>query len=173
MTTKPSVPPSPKTGRTLKAAAIASCVAGMACASAPLVDRPTPPAEDCPLDAQAAMQKLEVEGLQWSAMFDLKTRADGFVTVREGRAAVYTVGSGGRVQWGSMLTGTLYVGSKRVYGRFTQLRQKKTGETFPVCIELWFLEDSTRGVPRSEGGDENTAVVPNQMSVRGVWRYDE
>ncbi|GMU02345.1 hypothetical protein KH5H1_64650 [Corallococcus caeni] len=173
VTTKPSVPPSPKTGRTLKTAAIASCVAGMACASAPLVDRPTPPAEDCPLDAQEAMQKLKIEGLQWSAMFEPSTRADGFVTVREGRAAVYTQGSGGRVHWGSMLTGTLYVGSKRVYGRFTQLRQKKTGETFPVCIELWFLDDSTRGIPRSEGGDENTAVVPNMMSVRGVWRYDE
>ncbi|RKG60044.1 hypothetical protein D7W79_41875 [Corallococcus exercitus] len=144
----------------------------MACASAPLVDRPTPPAEDCPLDAQEAMQKLRIEGIQWAAKFDPTTRSD-FVTVREGRAAVYTHGSEGRVQWGSMLTGTLYVGSKRVYGRFTQLRQKKTGETFPVCIELWFLDDRTRGVPRSEGGDENTAIVPNMMSVKGVWRYDE
>ncbi|WP_375755924.1 serine/threonine-protein kinase [Corallococcus exercitus] len=172
VTTKPPVPPSPKIGRTLKAATIASCVAGMACASAPLVDRPTPPAEDCPEEARAAMQKLKVSERQWAAKFDPIVDPD-FVTVREGRAAVYTHGTEGRVQWGSMLTGTLYVGSKRVYGRFTQLRQKKTGETFPVCIELWFLDDSTRGVPRSEGGDETTAVVPNMMSVRSVWRYDE
>ncbi|NOK19103.1 serine/threonine protein kinase [Corallococcus carmarthensis] len=173
VTTKPPVPPSPKIGRTLKTAAIASCMAGMACASAPLVDRPTPPAEDCPEDVRAVMKKLKISGRQWSGVFDPSTSDAGFVTVREGRAAVYTQGGEGRVQWGSMLTGTIYVGSKRVYGRFTQLRQKKTGETFPVCIELWFLDDSTRGVPRSEGGDENTAIVPNLMSVRSVWRYDE
>ncbi|WP_404366581.1 serine/threonine protein kinase [Corallococcus coralloides] len=172
VTIKPPAPPSPKPVRALKAATLASCMAGMACASAPLVDRPTPPAEDCPLDAQAAMQKLEIEGMQWAAKFDPNTHSQ-FVTVREGRAAVYTLGSEGEVRHGSMLTGTLYVGSKRVYGRFTQLRQNKTGETLPVCIELWFLDDRTRGVPRSEGGDENTAVVPNMMSVRGVWRYDE
>ncbi|NNC07139.1 hypothetical protein HJC10_30355 [Corallococcus exiguus] len=172
MTTKPPAPPSPKPARALKAAALATCMAGMACASAPLVDRPTPPAEDCPADAWAAMQALKVGSIQWSAKFDPNTRSD-FVTVREGRAAVYTLGGEGRVRHGSMLTGTLYVGSKRVYGRFTQLRQNKTGETFPVCIELWFLSDRTRGVPRSEGGDENTAIVPNMMSVRGVIRYDE
>ncbi|NRD66780.1 serine/threonine protein kinase [Corallococcus exiguus] len=170
--TKPPVPPSPKPARALKAAALASCMAGMACASAPLVDRPTPPAEDCPLDAQAAMQKLDIEGMQWAAKFDPTVRSR-LVTVREGRAAVYTHGIEGHVRHGSLLTGTLYVGSKRVYGRFTQLRQEKTGETFPVCVELWFLNDRTRGVPRSEGGDENTAIVPNLMSVKGVWRYDE
>ncbi|RKH55430.1 serine/threonine protein kinase [Corallococcus aberystwythensis] len=172
VTTKPPAPPSPKPGRTLKTATIASCMAGMACASAPLVDRPTPPAEDCPQDARAAMSALKIDTIQWAAKFDPTTRSD-FVTVREGRTAVYTVGSEGRVRHGSMLTGTLYVGAKRVYGRFTQLRQNKTGETFPVCIELWFLDDMTRGVPRSEGGDENTAVVPNMMSVRSIWRYDE
>ncbi|NRD59532.1 hypothetical protein [Corallococcus exiguus] len=172
MMTKPPVPPSPKPARVLKAATIATCMAGMACASAPLVDRPTPPAEDCPLDAQAAMQKLDIEGMQWAAKFDPTVRSR-LVTVREGRAAVYTHGIEGHVRHGSLLTGTLYVGSKRVYGRFTQLRQEKTGETFPVCVELWFLNDRTRGVPRSEGGDENTAIVPNLMSVKGVWRYDE
>ena len=118
------------------------------------------------------MRELNIDDVQWAAFFDPTTRSD-FVTVREGRAAVYTHGTQGRVQWGSMLTGTLYVGSKRVYGRFTQLRQKRSGETFPVCIELWFLDDRTRGVPRVEGGDENTAVVSNLMSVRSVWRYDE
>lgn len=172
VTTKPPAPPSPKPARAFKAATLASCMAGMACASAPLVDRPTPPAEDCPENARAAMRELNIHGVQWAAFFDPTTRSD-FVTVREGRAAVYTHGTQGRVQWGSMLTGTLYVGSKRVYGRFTQLRQKRSGETFPVCIELWFLDDRTRGVPRVEGGDENTAVVSNLMSVRSVWRYDE
>ncbi|WP_223641249.1 serine/threonine-protein kinase [Corallococcus sp. EGB] len=172
VTNKPPAPPSPKANRALKAATLASCMAGMACASAPLVDRPTPPAEDCPEDAKAAMTALEIDGVQWAAKFDPSTRS-ALVTVREGRAAVYTVGTEGHVRHNSMLTGTLYVGSKRVYGRFTQLRQNKTGETFPVCVELWFLDDRTRGVPRSEGGNENTAVVPNLMSIRGVWRYDE
>ncbi|NRD49062.1 hypothetical protein [Corallococcus exiguus] len=118
------------------------------------------------------MQKLDIEGMQWAAKFDPNVRSM-HVTVREGRAAVYTNSTEGHVRDGSLLTGTLYLGSKRVYGRFTQLRQEKTGETFPVCVELWFNPDRTRGVPRSEGGDENTAVVPNLISVKGVWRYDE
>lgn len=164
--------PSPKSGRSLKPAALAACM-GMACATgAPLVDRPQPPSEDCPAESIEAMEKLGIAQLQWDAEFDHKLIGKN-VTVREGRATVYTAESWGRVSAGAKLTGTVYVGSQRVYGRFTQLRIKKTGETHPVCVELVTLADRQTGLPRLKGGDEDTAVLYNQISIRSVLRYDE
>jgi hypothetical protein len=34
------------------------------------------------------------------------------------------------------LSGRVYIGEKRVYGRFTEARTP-SGETYPVCLELW------------------------------------
>ncbi|RKH38090.1 hypothetical protein [Corallococcus sicarius] len=164
--------PSPKSARSLKPAALAACM-GMACVTgAPLVDRPQPPSEDCPMEAVKAMEKLGIAELQWAGEFDRKF-AGKSVTVREGRATVYTAQTWGRVNGGTQLTGTVYVGTQRVYGRFTQLRHKKTGETYPVCIELVTLADRQTGLPRLKGGDEDTAVVSNEISLRSVLRYDE
>ncbi|TSC27481.1 serine/threonine-protein kinase [Corallococcus sp. Z5C101001] len=171
VTPKPPAPSSPKPSRPLKAAALASCM-GVACASgAPYVDRPTPPAEDCPEVAIATMRKLNIYDFQWGGRFIYKSD-DEFVTVREGRANVYSTNSQGLARRASMFSGNIYVGAQRVYGRFTQLRMKDDDEIYPVCIELWTLEDRQRGVPRSKGGDENTAVVPNDVSIQAVTRFE-
>ncbi|RKH49893.1 serine/threonine protein kinase, partial [Corallococcus llansteffanensis] len=171
VTPKPPAP-SPKSGRSLKPAALAACM-GLACATgAPLVDRPQPPSEDCPAAAIEAMEKLGIAEVMWDAEFDHKF-ANKNVTVREGRATAYTSQSWGRVSAGTKLTGTVYVGAQRVYGRFTQLRHKKTGETHPVCIELVTVEDGLTGLPRLKGGDEDTAILSNEITIRSVLRYDD
>ncbi|MBE4746757.1 protein kinase [Corallococcus sp. ZKHCc1 1396] len=169
-----------KPSRPLKAVMASVCM-GMACASnAPMVDRPTPPSEDCPAEALAAMKELYISGRLLDGALDPKGKW-GNVTVREGRGSVYMWGKG-KVREGDVVTGQFYVGSKRVYGRFTQLKQKRTGNIYPVCLEFWtqswtkdgevYIEDAT-GLPRLRGGDEDTAVVLNQVTVKSVIRYDE
>jgi eukaryotic-like serine/threonine-protein kinase len=177
--TKPSISPSraampPKPSSTLKNAVIASCAAGMACASStppPLLERPRPPAEPCSDEAIATMERLSVYGFQWFGRFVHKNPQPSTVTVREGRAVVYTGMGGGRIKAGSRLNGTLYVSANRVYGRFTQLRMDNDDTLYPVCIELWF-SDKSIGIPREPGGDENTAIVGNIMSIRSVAHFE-
>lgn len=90
--------------------------------------------------------------------------------------------SQGLVGEGDVITGQFYVGSKRVYGRFTQLKQKRSGNVFPVCLEFWTQSyvmddevylDGAPGLPRQKGGDEDTAVVFNRVTIRAVLRYEE
>jgi eukaryotic-like serine/threonine-protein kinase len=164
-------PTTPKPSNALKTAAIASCAVGMACASTtpPLMDRPPPPAEQCPPEAIAAMRDLNVMGRQWSGAFDYVYPSPRQVTVREGRAIVYSAEAEGRIKYGSSMNGTLYVSANRVYGRFTQLRMGDDSTIYPVCIELWHLDDRLLGLPRKPGGNETTAVVDNhEVSIRSV-----
>jgi serine/threonine-protein kinase len=76
---------------------------------------------------------------------------------------------------GSELTGRLYLGPERVYGRFTQARTR-TGETYPVCLEL-IGEDTRWGEPpgvdrKDAGGPADAAVVFSQQAVRAVERFE-
>jgi serine/threonine-protein kinase len=76
---------------------------------------------------------------------------------------------------GSELTGRLYLGPERVYGRFTQARTR-TGKTYPVCLEL--IGRSTGwgeppGVDRKDvGGPADAAVVFSTQAVRAVERFE-
>ena len=77
---------------------------------------------------------------------------------------------------GSELTGRLYLGPERVYGRFTQARVLRTGKTYPVCLEL--IGRSTGwgeppGVDRKDvGGPADAAVVFSTQAVRAVERFE-
>ena len=78
---------------------------------------------------------------------------------------------------GSELTGRLYLGPERVYGRFTQARVLRTGKTYPVCLELvgrtgaW--EKTPPGVEREDvGGPADAAVVFSTQAVRAVERFE-
>ncbi|MCY1046745.1 protein kinase [Corallococcus sp. bb12-1] len=165
------VAPPLKPSRPLKAVMASVCM-GMACASnPPLMSRPTPPSEDCPAESVESMKRLGVAGALLDGLFDRKVMR-GNVTVREGRGSLWVYGLKG-VRDGDTLTGEFYVGSERVYGRFTQLRQKKTGETHPVCFEFWTVNDRQTGLPRLSGGNEDTAVLFNKIQIRSVIRYDE
>lgn len=158
--------------RMLKAATLAACT-GMACASnPPLMDRPTPPSEPCPEASLKAMkEELGLEWQQFGATFDptYKLRT---VSIREGRAALYTSESMRRVPSRTKLLGTVYVGEKRIYGRFTEARlpPENGSKIVPVCFELWSIVEGERGLgfARKPGGDATTAIISPQVSVRMV-----
>ncbi|WP_158625198.1 serine/threonine protein kinase [Corallococcus terminator] len=173
VTSKPTVsaPVAPplKPNRPLKAVMASACM-GMACASnPPMMDRPDPPFENCPEASVAAMKKLGVYGAMLDGMFDRQGPRNGNVTVREGRIAIWVYGSKG-VRDGDTLTGELYISAERVYGHLTQLRQKKTGETHPVCFQFWTQNERQKGLPRLNSSYYDNAVLFNQIEVKSVLR---
>jgi hypothetical protein len=111
------------------------------------------------------MKKLGILGDRSSIDFG----GDKPVSVQEGPFSVrvaghWKVGEGptgaGRADChttNTMLSGRLYFGEKRVYGRFTEARPPNQ-EAFPVCMELVRGRERERGiVPASMEG--NTVMV--------------
>ena len=147
------------------------------CTSTPQVVRPPPQPADCPPGAVEMMEEL---GIRIGATADAEFPVDGSaqrVTVRESTPMrVFTTEKNFGPLAGSELTGRLHLGPERVYGRFTQARVRRTGKTYPVCLEL--IDPSTRwgqppGVEREDvGGPADAAVVFSTQSVRAVRRFE-
>jgi serine/threonine-protein kinase len=64
----------------------------------------------------------------------------------------------------NVLSGRLYMGEERVYGRFTQWRSPR-GEVIPVCFELADDFDGRRGV-LIEKGPRGPDTAPIFSTVR-------
>jgi serine/threonine-protein kinase len=67
------------------------------------------------------------------------------------------------------LSGRLYVGEKRVYGRFTEARTP-TGETYTVCLELLDTDDDV-GMEFEPGSEPGKVLVDPVAVVRVVDRF--
>jgi len=134
-------------------------------------ERPAPPPQECPAGAVEAMTALglrlgDEKGVEWTRVRGrlFSVREDSPVTVfgdwdtPTGKTALpgYT-----------RISGRVYVGEKRVYGRFTQARTP-TGETYPVCLVLFEEELGMPLEPESEPG--RPMVVPDSR-VRVVDRF--
>jgi serine/threonine-protein kinase len=137
-------------------------------------ERPAPPPpQACPAGAVETMTGTlglsvgDTTSVEWS---DVRGRA---IPVREDtpvfvfgnwRTSTRQLALPGKTR----LSGRLYFGEGRVYGRFTEARTP-TGETYPVCMEI-FDEDKVglRLEPESEPG--NPMVVPSTV-VRVVDRF--
>jgi len=150
----------------LSGGALQACMA----AHAPVPpERPAPPPQACPAGAVEAMTALglrlgETKSVEWS---DVRGRA---VPVRED-SPVYVFGD-----WDTpseqtalpahtRLSGRLYFGEKRVYGRFTEARTPG-GETYPVCMEL--MDNGKVGMalePESEPGKPMVSPGPEVRVV--------
>jgi serine/threonine-protein kinase len=140
-----------------------------------------PPPEACPPGAVEAMKKLGILGDRGSIDFG----GDKPVSVQEGPFSVRVAGNwrvgedymgrGGQIAipTNTMLSGRLYFGEKRVYGRITEARPPNQ-EPFPVCMELFegSLYRGERGLePMSMEG--NTAKVwPVGWSAGPVERFE-
>jgi serine/threonine-protein kinase len=146
------------------------------CTSTPQVVRPPPQPADCPPGAVKMMEELGIRiGATAYAEFPVDGSAQR-VTVRESTPMLVFPPERKFGQLaGSELTGRLYLGPERVYGRFTQARTY-TGKTYPVCLEL--VGRSTGwgeppGVGREDvGGPADAAVVFSTQAVRAVERFE-
>jgi serine/threonine-protein kinase len=152
----------------------AAACAGLACASTPpVVEQPLPPAEECPPGAVETMRKLKFRiGSETVADF---TTDDSFgqpITVREGRALIQTITSAHYFDLPnrSKMSGQIFIGKTRVYGRFTALRLNE--EQYPVCFELYDAYDTRRGVKREPGGDDGSAIIISQVAIKAVKRFE-
>jgi serine/threonine-protein kinase len=134
--------------------------------------RLVPPPEACPAGAVEAMTALglrlgETGVVEWS---DVRGRA---IPVRED-SPVFVFGawetSTGEVALPAetRLSGRLYFGEKRVYGRFTQARTP-SGETYPVCLELW--DDGELGMALEPESEPGKPMVEPGPEVRVVDRF--
>jgi eukaryotic-like serine/threonine-protein kinase len=155
-----------------------TCVVGFCtvlltgCTGTPQVVRPPPRPADCPPGAVKTMKELGIDiGEVGLVTFGESDKPEGrsLKTVRE--STPVRVLKLERLS-NLTLTGRLYLGPERVYGRFTQASWRD-GTTYPVCLELVARDGETLGAPRDDvGGPSDAAVVITTQGVRAVERFE-
>jgi len=156
-------PPEKQTGTsaTKVGTALLACALASGCPGAQV--RPVTP-DDCPPGAQEAMRKWYF--FETSTGF-FEQNKQGLSTVHKGPGAVIMLTDPwGDAPVGTELTGELFFGDERVYGRFTQARIRG-GDWFPVCVQLR-ANDDTLGLPIKGRPSANTAFVTQNFVVEAV-----
>ncbi len=155
----------------LYGSALQACIA----AHSPLPpERPTPPPQECPARAVETMMALglrlgDMDSVYW---YEKRGRSGAF-PVRED-TPVFVAGDWdtptGKTALpdSTRLSGRLYFGEKRVYGRFTEARTP-SGETYPVCLELW--DDEQLGALIEPESTPGKPMVSPSADVRVVDRF--
>jgi serine/threonine-protein kinase len=153
----------------LSGSALQACMA----AHAPVPpERPAPPPQECPAGAVEAMTALglrlgDMKTVDWS---DARGRP---FPVREDSpvflfGAWVTSTDQVTLPHGTRMSGRIYFGEKRVYGRFTEARTP-TGQTYPVCLELW--DDDELGSAIEPESAPGKPLVSIAADVRVVDRF--
>ncbi|WP_257461794.1 serine/threonine protein kinase [Archangium lipolyticum] len=136
--------------------------------------RPTPQPADCPRHAEATMERELGIVIGHGTTFAFPEFFDAepvVITVKEGPTQVQLRAPLGKLPPGTLLTGELLFGGKRVYGRFTQALTPE-GKPFPVCIEFYssmhpgvvVMPDSGRDTVRISS--HSTVMSTNRFSVK-------
>jgi len=153
----------------LYGSALQACMA----AHSPLPpERPAPPPQECPAGAVEAMTALglrlgEMTSVDWTDArgrpFPVREDSPVFVfgdwDTPTGKTALPTR---------TRLSGRIYIGQKRVYGRFTEARTR-AGQTYPVCMELW--DDGKLGAAIEPESTPGKPLVSIGADVRVVDRF--
>jgi serine/threonine-protein kinase len=161
-----SQPPPPEMQTGTSAAkvgtALLACALASGCPGAQVL--PVTP-DDCPPGAQEAMKKWYFRGRLGDAFFEQEEQ--GLSTVRKGPGVVIRLSSDwGDAPTGTELTGELFFGEERVYGRFTQARIRG-GDPFPVCVQLRDNDD-TLGLPIEGRPALDAALVGRSFQLEAV-----
>jgi hypothetical protein len=148
----------------------ATCMGlGAACASTPQA-RPLPPPEPCPAGALEAMTSLGIEGgLTHGGGLPEDGRTQTSL-LREGPITLRVLGPWSKLPGNSQLSGRLYFGEQRIYGRFTEVVTPQ-GDSFPVCI---VMEDPRGGygVRRGPAEGPGTSRVYDTVIIISVRRFE-
>jgi serine/threonine-protein kinase len=151
-----------------------AAAANMACPGAQVRKEPAPQA--CPAGAVETMTGqfgLEIGERHGADMPGAKLHSNERVSVKEGPVSIVLKGDwdvgtdhmgrgGGRTALpnGTLLSGQLCIGEKRVYGRITQA-VTPTGDTFTVCMELY-----------DQSGDRGVEIEPDGGAIKVYPRVD-
>lgn len=148
-----------------KCVGAACCAVLSGCSGTPV--RPTPKAEACSAKALATMKQLEIR-IGDSALGTFPVVGDAepvpvqeFTTFELGRHL-------GKLEAGTVLSGHLFFGENRVYGRFKEAKTP-AGDSYPVCLELQYRGKPGTAILRDGGSD--SAVVFSTASVEAVERF--
>jgi serine/threonine-protein kinase len=153
-----------------------------ACLSAQQVPpvRPLPPPQECPAGAVETMTGTlglrlgEMTSVEWSRVrgrpVPVHEDTPVYVAGHWEAGADYT-GKGTHVALPgyTRLSGRLYFGEGRVYGRFTEARTPG-GDTYPVCLELLDTSDNV-GLAMKPGSEPGNILVSPVAQVRVVDRF--
>jgi len=153
----------------LSGGALQACIA----AHAPLPpERPAPPPQACPAGAVETMTSLglrlgDKKTVEWT-----RVRGRAFPVREDSPVTVFgdwdTPTGKTALPGDTRLSGRVYFGEKRVYGRFTEARTP-TGETYPVCLEVVYAgKVGDKLAPESEPG---RPMVAPDTQVRVVDRF--
>jgi serine/threonine-protein kinase len=136
-------------------------------------ERPAPPPQECPAGALEAMTALGLRlgdetSVEWTKMrgraFPVREDSPVFVFGNWRTASRQLVLPGD-----TRISGRIYIGQKRVYGRFTEARTP-AGETYPVCLELWDNGELGSAIEEPESQPGKPQVSPG-ADVRVVDRF--
>ncbi|WP_309890189.1 serine/threonine-protein kinase [Archangium sp.] len=175
-----TAPPSKAPPNGLEAALLKLCVglsggAFQACmaAHAPLPpERPAPPPQECPARAVETMTALGLRLGDMTTVEWTKVRGRAFPVREDSPVFVFGVWetSTGEVALpgDTRISGRIYFGKGRVYGRFTEARTP-AGETYPVCLELW--DDGELGAAIEPESEQGKPLVSVNADVRVVDRF--
>ncbi|QRN94904.1 protein kinase [Archangium violaceum] len=136
--------------------------------------RPLPAPTECPPGSLRTMEELGLRiGRNLWAMFPNQDESETFVPVREGPGTTMEIEPIGKLPADSMISGELFFGTDRIYGRFTQLHTPD-GHTYPICMVL-----VDRGRYVGVGGDDvkpgekpGTALISDSEGVIPVERFE-
>jgi serine/threonine protein kinase len=165
--------------KTLSTLTVAGCVAGTACAGGPQPRQPPKPA-DCPRGFDESYRRL---GISDDMKFSIYTIPDDAnvtledikkvreIPVRESVVVTFYIWGIDKVSpfqklKGATISGRLFGGPERIYGRFTEIHLAN-GETLPVCMQLSDLYWPSRQLG-SEPGPSSTADKPTISSYQQV-----
>jgi serine/threonine protein kinase len=156
------------------------CV-GLGCASTPEQPRSTaalPPPEECPSGAIEAMAKVDIKvgeknPIRWVPL--MKPTGEGIqpTGVRPAQAGpthVYLTDGWGELPYDTRLSGQLYLGEQRIYGRFTEAQLPGGGRTFPVCMQVEEL--GRLGMEPAKKSTPGKMLLYEASSVRAVKRFE-
>ena len=154
----------------LYGSALQACMA----AHAPLPpERPAPPPQECPAGAVEAMTALGLRLGDMTSVDWTEVRGRAFPVREDSPVFVFgdwdTPSGKTALPDRTRLSGRVYFGEKRVYGRFTEARTR-AGQTYPVCLELWDNGELGSAMEEPESEPGKPQVTPG-ADVRVVDRF--